>query len=521
MAERYATGPLYKYAVAVIVTVGTFMALLDTNIVVICLPKIMASLNADIYGIQWVVISYLVAAAVTMPVIHWITELMGSKRVYLLGVAIFTIMSIICGQARNIETMVFSRIIQGVGEGLVVPIALIILNEVFPPEEKGLAMGIYGLGVAIGPALGPPVGAFLTDRFNWRWIFYINIPIGFTALIAAALIIKPTRRRKKKSPYFDYPGFITMAISIGAIIIALGKGQEKGWSSDYILSLLLIFFIFFPLFLLREYTAKEPLIKLSIFRNRNFVLAASVGFLWFASTIGSFFLLPIYMVNLKGYPTLLTGMIIFPHAIPGALAMLIGGRLCDRINPKIILGIGVIYFAFWSFSFSLFDLYSTKSQIFWYVTLWGPGFGLINAPVLAIAISSLGDNQERIQMGTGLLTILRLLGGCIGTSITTTVLERRIDYYFEALRVKITYTNVTAMQTFKKLIIYFQTRGSPEILAELKARSVLNLHTITKATSYAFSDAFFAAAIIIAIGIIPVFLLRFSKKSDAGDLTSS
>ena len=521
MKEEPAAGSFYKYAVAVIVTIGTFMALLDTNIVVICLPKMMGSLNADINDIQWVVISYLVSSAITMPVIHWITKLLGSKRVYLIGLLIFTVMSIFCGQVKNIETMVFSRIFQGVGEGLIVPISLIIINEVFPPEERGLAMGIYGLGVAIGPALGPPVGAFLTDRFNWRWIFYINVPTGIIAFIIAALIIKPVPRQKKGSLYFDFPGFITMAISVAAIIIALGKGQEKGWSSDYILSLFLVFCIFFPLFLLREYMAKEPLIKLSIFRNRNFVLATSVGFLWFASTLGSFFLLPIYMVNLKGYPTLLTGMIIFPHAIPAALAMLIGGRLCDRINPKIVLGMGVIYFAFFSFSFSFFDLYTTRSQLFWYITLWGPGFGFINAPVLAIAIGALGNDQERVQMGTGLLTILRLLGGCVGTSITTTVFERRTDYYFEALRAKFTYTNITAMQTFKKLVIYFQTRGSPEVLAELKAKSVLNMHTIEKATSYAFSDAFLVAAFIIAIGIIPVLLLRFPKKAGAGSLSQN
>jgi len=417
--------------------------------------------------------------------------------------------------------MIVSRILQGVGEGLVVPIALIILNEVFPPEERGLAMGIYGLGIAIGPALGPPLGAFLTDRFNWRWIFYINIPIGFIALIAATLTIKPTPREKRRRSNFDFPGFAAMSIGIASLIIALGKGQEKGWSSDYILSLFLVCLISSSLFFLRESKTEEPLIKPNIFHNRNFILASSVGFLWFASTLGSFFLLPIYMVNLKGYPTLLTGMIVFPHAIPAAFAMVIGGKLCDRMNPKIILGIGVVYFAFWSFSFSQFDFYTSKSQIFWYVTLWGPGFGLINAPALAIAISALGRDEETIQMGTGLVTILRLLGGCVGTAISTTVFERRIDYHFEALRAKVTYSNTTAMQTLKKLTMYFQDKGSPEALAELKAKSVLTMHTIEKATSYAFSDAFFAAAIIIAIGVMPVLLIRLTKKADTGYLISS
>ena len=236
-----------KWAAAGIVMIGIFIALLDATIVDIVLPKMMSSLNTDTYGVQWVVISYLTAAAIAMTSVEWLGAKIGHRNTYLAGLVIFTFFSILCGQASSIGFMNFSRFMQGLGEGIIVPIGMTILCEVFPDEERGTALGVYGLGASCAPALGPTLGGIITEHLSWRWIFYVNVPIGIIGIFLTIVLLRETSPEHEKARSFDLPGFVFMAIAFGSLITFLSKGQEKGWlQSDYILGLITVFLISFP-----------------------------------------------------------------------------------------------------------------------------------------------------------------------------------------------------------------------------------------------------------------------------------
>ena len=262
--------PMNKWVAAGIVMIGIFIALLDATIVDIVLPKMMSSLNTDTYGVQWVVISYLTAAAIAMTSVEWLGAKLGHRNTYLVGLIIFTFFSILCGQANSITLMNISRFMQGIGEGIVVPIGMTILCEVFPDEERGAALGVYGLGASCAPALGPTLGGFITEHLSWRWIFYVNVPIGIIGIFLTMVLLRETSPEHEKARSFDLPGFLTMAIAFGSLITFLSKGQEKGWlQSDYILGLIAVFLISFPLFIVIQFKRKEPLFDLRVFLHKS------------------------------------------------------------------------------------------------------------------------------------------------------------------------------------------------------------------------------------------------------------
>jgi MFS transporter, DHA2 family, multidrug resistance protein len=270
-------GIQYKWVAAAVVMVGVFMTLLDTTIVDITLPKMIAELATDTLGIEWVVITYLVGSAISMATAGYLGDRLGHKRTYIIGMAIFAIASAFCGQAWDMPAMNVSRLIQGFGEGLVVPIGMTVLYEVFPARERGLAMGIYALGASFAPALGPALGGLLTEHFNWRWIFYVNLPVSVAGVTAAAFLLLPHKPTRQVSNRFDLFGFLSMSCWVSAFIIFLTKGQKWGWwGSDLFVALVLLFVVSLLAFLLWEHRRKDPLIEIHLFRNSTFTLVTLI-----------------------------------------------------------------------------------------------------------------------------------------------------------------------------------------------------------------------------------------------------
>lgn len=306
-----------KWVSAIIVTVGIFMALLDTTIVNIALPKMMAALEADYYGIQMVVISYLLGSAISMAAVGWLGDRFGAKAIFLAGLGIFTGMSVLCGMASSLTFMDTLRFCQGIGEGFIIPTGLVILYETFPREEHGMAMGLYGLGASLAPALGPTIGGLITEHLSWRWIFYVNLPICIVVTLAGWFILKRVKALEKPKVPFDGWGFILMAISLSALILFLSKGQEKGWlQSDYILTLMLIFVITFIPFVAVQLQRKEPLLNVRLFSKRTFAIGVAVLALFSFATYGLWLLLPVYLEKLRQYTTLTSGLILFRARLP-------------------------------------------------------------------------------------------------------------------------------------------------------------------------------------------------------------
>ena len=280
---------------ALLVSVGVFIALLDTTIVDIILPKMMSAMEADIYGIQWVVITYFLGAAISMTAVGWFCERLGHRNTYLLGVLLFTTMSAMAGLAWNLPVMLTARFIQGVAEGIMVPVGLIILYESFPPEEHGLAMGIYALSASFAPALGPTLGGVLTEYMSWRWVFFINLPLGIVDTLLVWMLMK-ARRSEAPSPPFDTIGFILISAALSCLIIFLGKGQENGWlHSDFVFALLVFFVFFAVLDVVWLIFSPRPLFPRRILTNPFYWMGLLVMILLSVNAYGFFFLIPNYL----------------------------------------------------------------------------------------------------------------------------------------------------------------------------------------------------------------------------------
>ena len=500
----------FKWVASFIVMIGVFMGLLDSTIVNIVLPKMMASLDTDTYGVQWVIISYLVASAIGMTAVGWVGATIGHRTTYILGLLIFTVLSAFCGQAVNLEVMVAARFIQGLGEGLMVPVGMTILFEVFPEKQRGLAMGIYGMGASFAPALGPSLGGLITEHFSWRWIFYINLPVGIIGVLLSFFLLKETKPEEEQSWSFDLIGFLLMSTAFSSLLIFISKGQEKGWlQSDYILAFMVIFAVSFTLFIIVELLTPHPLVDLRIFTSWNYTLSMIPFSLFTMSLYGVALIMPLYLQRLKDYTTLISGVILLPGAFSAAFAIVLGGILSDRFNMKYIFLFSMSLLALLTFNLSLIDYYTPKSLLIQKHILWNFTMAFIFPPAVTIGLKAL--SKAKVNLGSSLQNATRLLTGSIGTAIAVTILERKHDVYFESFSEYLNYGNIVAMTTFKKLMMFLHQQGTPDLLLQKKAMKLTELFVTKQSLAYAFQSAIGWMSIFLIIGIPFIFFIKSRK----------
>jgi DHA2 family multidrug resistance protein len=499
-----------KWVSAIIVTLGIFMALLDTTIVNIALPKMMAALEADYYGIQMVVISYLLGSAISMAAVGWLGDRFGAKAIFLVGLGIFTGMSALCGIASSLTFMDTIRFCQGIGEGFIIPTGLVVLYETFPREEHGMAMGFYGLGAAFAPALGPTIGGLITEHLSWRWIFYVNLPIGIVGLVAGWLILKRVKALKPKVP-FDGWGFILMAISLSALILFLSKGQEKGWlQSDYILTLMLIFVITFIPFIVVQLRRKEPLLNVRLFSNRTYAIGVAVLALFSFAAYGFWLLLPVYLEKLRQYTTLTSGLIMLPGSLASGLSIIVAGILSDRWRPKAVLLICLVGGALMSFDFHT-GVDTSKSQIIWDYAKWIIFTGGAFVPVTLISLSVL--SAKEINMGSTILNVVRLIFGCIGTTFAVSLFSSKTATFYTILSSKVNYGSpATRGLVGKEFLLYGKSFVGP-ILQKFQA--TLQGYISSYASSYAVEATFRTLGIMLCAALIGALFVKHRKASSS------
>ncbi|MEJ5376616.1 MAG: DHA2 family efflux MFS transporter permease subunit [bacterium] len=422
-----------KWCVAFLVTMGMFIAFLDTTIVDITLPKMMSTLEADMYDAQWIIIAYLMGAAVAMTFVGWIAGLLGHRDTYLWGLMLFVAMSALCGAASSLEAMLASRFLQGVGEGMLIPVGWLLLSDAFPPQERGLAMGIYGLGAAFAPAIGPSLGGLITEHLTWRWIFYVNVPIG---LLDAMLVIWLIQNRKS-SPQapLDLVGVILLSVALSSLVVFVSKGQEKEWlQSDFILQMVVVFCLCFAGFIFWELLAPRPLIPRSVFIQKEVSLALLALGLNSMVAYGVYLLLPVFLQRLKGFTTLDSGLIMLPGSMASALATLLGGALADRLRPKTVAIAFLLAgaWATWVFRTGYLD---PRSAIIWDNLLWGFAISGAFAPLSYLVFASL--KEEDFAHGSMIINVTRLVAGSIGTAVSTNILTSRQNAFYDAISSRI------------------------------------------------------------------------------------
>lgn len=414
---------------------ATIMQALDTTIANVALPYMQGSLSASLDQINWVLTSYIVASAIMTAPIGWVADRFGRKRLFILCVALFTVASLLCAIATSIEEIVLFRLLQGAGGAALVPLSQTVMMDSYPPEQRTSAMAIWGIGIMLGPIMGPTVGAWLTDNYSWNWVFLINLPIGILTVLGLMVFLDETKQQSHLR--FDWFGFIALAIGIGSLQLMLDRGEQLGWfESTEILAELVISIGGFYYFFAHSLTTAEPFIKFEMFRDRNFVggclFMVIIGIVLFATMA----LITPFMQNLLGYPILTAGWLLGARGVGTLCAMLAVSRLMKWTEARNLVGFGLMLTAYTLYEMTGFTMDTTSNMIVGYGVVQGLGLGLVFVPLSSISFLTLAPQLR--TSGSAILTLLRNIGSSIGISMVIANLTSKTTYMHAVLGESVT-----------------------------------------------------------------------------------
>src|SRR5438477_9692773 len=394
------------WLIAVSVMFATFMEVLDTTVVNVSLPHIAGNLSATIDEATWALTSYLVANAIILPMTGWLASMFGRKRLLMLSVVGFTAASFLCGLAPTLGTLIVFRVLQGATGGCLQPLSQAVLLEAFPPQDRGKAMGFWALGIVVAPILGPVLGGWLTDNYSWRWVFYINIPVGIASIVMTKMYIFDPPYLKAESRKVDYWGIGMLAVGIGALQIVLDKGQEEDWfSSTMITTLATVSAVTLVTLIIHELTTDDPIVDLRVFKERSYAvgvfLMTVVGFVLY----GSLVLLPVMLQTVLGYPPLQAGIAMAPRGIGSLLMMPLTGLMTGKFDPRKLLSTGLVVGGMTLLWLSWLNLQAGYWDIFWPQLIQGVGMSLLFVPLTTIAMDRIP--REKLGYATRLLNLMR------------------------------------------------------------------------------------------------------------------
>jgi MFS transporter, DHA2 family, multidrug resistance protein len=501
------------WIVAISVMFCTFMEVLDTTVVNVSLPHIAGNLSATIDEVTWVLTSYLVANAVVLPMTGWLSNYFGRKRLLMASVIGFTIASFLCGAAPTLYSLITFRLLQGLCGGALAPLSQAVLLEAFPPESRGKAMGFWGLGIVVAPVLGPVLGGWLTDSYSWRWVFYINLPVGIISIFMVQwFVFDPSYIRRSKAA-IDYWGIGMLAIWIGALQVAFDKGQELDWFSSRVINGLLTVVVVFAVgFLIRELMADHPVVNLNVFKLRSYstgvFLMTVLGFVLY----GSIVILPIWLQTILGYPSINAGLTMAPRGIGSMIGMPIIGMFVGKLDARKVLAAGLFLGAVSTYQMSLLNLDAGFWDLFWPQMIQGFGLSMVFVPLTTIAMNPVP--REQMGNATSLYNLMRNLGGSIGIAVIAMLNTRYQQKYVNVLGSHITATDPQARQWFGSLRSMYLSSGSGPALADQRAYGALFGVVERQAAMRAFVDLFQLITIVFLLMIPLTLIMSKPKKSD-------
>lgn len=508
--QQYITGN--KWLVTIPVMLAALTAVLDTSIVNVALPNMQASFGSSVDEIDWVITGYLISNVIIIPATGWLSSVVGLKRLYLLAQIVFVGASFLCGISWDLGSLVSFRILQGIGGGALLPVALTILMQVFPPEEIGTATALFGMGATIGPAIGPTLGGWLTDAISWQWIFFVNVPIVAASVFLTQIFIGENRAAsaKRASAPIDFPGLATITASLGSLQIVLQYGQKDGWfESPLITSLTALSVVSFALFVLVELRGRHPLINLRIFHDLNFALGSLAGAMIGASLFGAVFLLPLFAGTLLHYTALQIGLLLVPAALTSIVLFPVVGLLANRIDPRWTFALGIGLFAASLIGNGFDTLGTSAATLTWLQVLRGASLPFLFTPISVLALAGLAPKDK--ADGSSLTNLTRTLGGSIGVAVLGTQLVDRQKFHFERFGESITRFGHAAAERLDALAAAFMARGgSDPVTANHQALAALSQQLAQQAFVAAFEDASLALGIALAFTalLLPFFKVR-------------
>ena len=503
------------WLISVAVMLGTFMEVLDTTVVNVSLPHIAGNLSATVDEATWVLTSYLVANAIVLPLTGWLSNHFGRKRVLMTSITGFTLASVLCGMAPNLPFLIIFRVLQGACGGGLQPLSQAIMLEAFPPEERGKAMAFWGLGIVVAPMLGPVLGGWITDSYSWRWLFYVNIPVGIAAVTMALLFIHDPPYIKRGAGGVDYWGIGYLALGIGALQIMLDKGQEEDWfGSHFILTLGILCVVGLVFFVVRELLTGHPVVDLKIFKNRTYAtgvfLMTVLGFVLYGSTV----LLPLWLQTLMGYSALEAGMAMLPRGLGSFLFMPIVGILMGKIEARKLLAAGLIIASFSIYQLSKLNLNAGYWDIFWPQLLQGTSMGLLFVPLTTITNGLIP--KEQMGNATSLFNLMRNIGASIGIASVTTISARHAQAHINDLAANVNIYNPASQSMMASMKQAFMSRGMDATTAAQQANAGLFGLVQQQASMISYADVFFLLSIMFAACLPLILLMKKAPKGGGG-----
>jgi DHA2 family multidrug resistance protein len=500
-----------KIIVIFTVVSAALLQLIDTSIVNVSLTQMMGNLGATFEEIGWVITGYAVSNVIMITLSGWMSARFGRKYYFAGSIILFTVASVFCGTATSVWELVVFRIIQGIGGGGLLSTAQAILVETFPKEELGLATAIYGVGVIVGPAIGPTLGGFITDNYSWQWIFFINVPFGILATILTMAYVKEPKV-KAFAPKMDWLALALLIAAIGSLQVVLEKGQSEDWfETRYITILAVVATITGILFVVRELIRKDPIVNLRLFRNRPFTTGTLFNFVLGFGLYGTTLVIPIFCQNLLGFDAMQTGLILLPGSLATAFMMPVVGTLLKRklVHPAVYAGMGLLLFFLFSFRLGEMNTQVGQHDFFWPLIIRGIAMGLIFIPLTTISLADLEGTQ--IPQGTALSNMVRQLGGSIGIALITTYISRDTAKHYAYLVENITATSPETRYRVAMLTNGFMSKGFDQHAATSKAYELISRIVTGQATFLTYKDLFIYLGAFFLV-LIPLLIMFKTKK---------
>ena len=513
-AAHAAWRPRYNpWAIALTVTMATFMEVLDTSIANVALPHIAGSLSASTDESTWVLTSYLVSNAVILPISGWASDVMGRKRFYMTCVALFGLSSLLCGFAPSLPLLIFFRVLQGVGGGGLAPSEQAILADTFEPRKRGVAFAVYGMAVVLAPAIGPTLGGWITDNYDWRWIFFINVPVAVVSLFLTNRLVEdpPELAHKRNSGIkIDYIGLALVGVGLGCLQVVLDKGQRDDWlQSDFILTFSIIAGVGIVAAVIWEYFQKDPIVDVRMFKNRNFAVAfvmmTMLGFALFGTTV----LIPQYLQTLLGYTAQRAGMALSPGGLTVMALMPLVGFLVSRYDARWLIAIGFLGCSVALFHMMELNLGLSFGEAVKLRMFQAAGIAFLFVPINTM--SYVGVPRGKNNQVSGMVNLARNVGGSVGISIIETMLDRRSQKHQSDLASHLTSSSPAFQNQLSSLSNAMVQMGYSAADASQRAYSTIYQQVQRQAAALAYNDVIFAFALACAMMVPLAFFMQKNK----------
>jgi len=511
--DAYGAPAVNPWIIALTVTLATFMEVLDTSVANVALPHIAGSLSASNDESTWVLTSYLVSNAIVLPMSGWFSSLIGRKRFYMSCVAVFTISSALCGLAPSLSMLIFFRVLQGAGGGGLQPSEQAILADTFPPKQRGMAFAVYGMAVVVAPAIGPTLGGWITDNFTWRWIFFINIPVGIVSLLLTNRLISDPpymRRQNRRILRIDYIGLSLLALGLGTLQVVLDKGERDDWfGSHFILVMSITSVVALIGVIIWEWLHDHPIIDLHLFKDRSFAIGTFLMFMVGFALMSSTVLIPLFLQTMMGYTAQEAGLALMPGGLAIILVMPLVGTLLGKYDARRLLVFGFVMLSAALFYMTHFNLFIDFRHAAGARVIQALGLAFLFVPINTAAYAFLP--KEKNNQASGLINLARNIGGSVGISVVTTMLSRRTQFHLANLSNHVNQGNGKFQAMLNSASHMLMARGSNTVEATRQAYGLISNMLMQQATMLAYIDDFWLVGVAVVVMIPFIFLMKKVK----------